>query len=152
MHKFRDTNPTFKTWTLPGSCTNIVSASGGAIRKNGFGRANRQTWEVFTEAIIFKDPLCVSCKASLVCLHFILIKESFCYKSEHLKAFFHASQVVVKNANVKKIQITKILKVCNSGHLKSHLILSPLYFILHYNLTWGNGCTIIYWGWWRKRL
>lgn len=74
----------------------------GTISKNAVIRANRQIWAAFTEAIVFKDPLSVFCKASFVHLHFILIKESFCYRSEHLKAFSHTSLAVVKNANTEE--------------------------------------------------
>lgn len=106
-HEFRDVNPTFKTFKIPPlkpfqAAAQILSARlGRAIKKNGFGRANGQIWEVFTEAIIFKGPLCVSCKASLVCLHFILIRALLLQKWTP-KSFFHASQVVVKNANTEK--------------------------------------------------
>lgn len=102
MHKFRDMNPAFKTWTLPAAAQIVSACLGGAVGKDDVGRAHRLIREVFTRAIIFKDPLCVFCKASLVCLLFILIRKSFCYKSELLKAFFHASQVAVKNFNPGK--------------------------------------------------
>lgn len=152
MYKFRDVNPTFKTWILPGLCTNIVSTYSKAIRKNSLGRARRYVWEVFTEATMFKDPLCVSCKASVVCLHFILIKESFCYKSKHLKAFFHASQAVVKNVNTETGTDHKNSQNAEFRTFKKPSDTITLYFILHYKLSWGDGCIIIYWGWWRKRL
>lgn len=69
------------------------------MRKNGAGRADGQIWEVFAEAIIIKGPLCVSCKISLVCPHLILVRVCV---TKTPKSFFHAPQVVVKNAIMEK--------------------------------------------------